>query len=248
MKIGLLTVIYGEGAGKYIRNIDAQTTKLDHRFCQLVVDHGSHDFSKKDFESRSIAYFQSKNLGFSSGVNIGLFQIFNQLKCEYVIVLNPDIQYKFDELNELQGALNEDFYVLEVIEHGEKKSIQYYSYLTGKISTSEKYFSFPYFNGAGFCISNNLYNRIGGFDIAFFLYFEDLDYSRKLYVNNVIINKIETTNLIHEVGGSRALQKRVDIERIAAISAIRFTIKWFPWNLWLIMRYMLKWLLAPFRY
>ena len=80
------------------------------------------------------------------------------------------------------------------------------------------------------------------------LYFEDLDYSRKLYVNNVIINKIETINLIHEVGGSRALQKRIDIERIAAISGIRFATKWFPWNLWLIMRYMLKWLLAPFRY
>jgi len=250
MKIGILSVIYGKGANKYINRfiLNQQNNESYGYFIRMIVDHGSHQIPNDFWLRNNIIYISQNNKGFGAGVNTGLSALFNVYQCDYVLVMNPDINFCYDELFELCDDLKEDFYVLRLDELGNKKSILYYSYIWGDIKLNKSLFTIPYFNGAAFLISRKLYNNNIKFDERYFMYFEDIDYSYNLYKLNININELVTQKMYHDVAGCTDSNNRVYIEKIAAISGLKFAWKNFPLNIVLYLRYIIKYLVANYRY
>lgn len=250
MKFAILSVIYGPGAKKYIENfvLNSDFYQYSNNYIRLVIDHGSHEISKEYWSSADVVHVSQKNKGFGAGVNSGLKIIFEKYQCDYAIVLNPDLKFTYKELCEISSEIKDKFYVIETEEYGKKKSILYYSYISGVIKTEKSYFSIPYFNGAAFVVSKKIYDDNIRFDERFFMYFEDLDFSIILKNSGVKINTISTSNIYHEVGGCVESGMHVKKERQAAISGIKFIIKNYPLNLILLIRYLGKYILASYRY
>jgi N-acetylglucosaminyl-diphospho-decaprenol L-rhamnosyltransferase len=246
LKIGIMSVIYGGGAEAYLKNFKNQAIKLSKHLLPLVVDHGGHAFNRNDFEQLGIRYICQNNKGFSSGVNLGSSCLFEQ--CSYVYVFNPDLLFDFEEMNRLVDNNLPDFCVLSVLENGIDRSVYYYSVLTGAVSSYKKPFTFPFFNGAAFGWSKQVFSLTKGFDDRYFLYFEDVDFSKKLAACEIHINVIATKSFTHAVGGSRSGESKAIIEKVSAVSAILFAVKWLWWNPFILLRYVLKWMLASVRY
>lgn len=247
-KFGVVVVLYGAGANDVLQNYPAIFEKLNSLSIPVIlVDHGGHQFQADDFSREHITYLTQENRGFGSGVNLGCLKLFQS--CEYAIVLNPDLHFSVEELLNIGANLDKPFAVIETQEGGVKRAIRYFNKITGVISDQSSQFSVPYFNGAAFCISKELFAKTGGFDEKFFLYFEDIDFSIQLARLFIPIGLIKTNSFVHEVGGSQ-IEVRAGssfIQKLGAMSALRLTYKWFPWNLWLYVRYSLKWLLAEIR-
>lgn len=250
MKIAILSVIYGNGASKFLNNFIYSNAKKESKnfFLKLVVDHGFHEVPKRVWIENDILYYQQQNKGFGAGVNSGLKVLFDDYECDYVIVMNPDITFSYDELINKCKNLNKDFYVFQLDENGIKKSIIYYSYFSGKINQNKSFFSVPFFNGAAFIISKKIFKSNIKFDERYFMYFEDIDLSITLHRMNICINIINTKYMFHEVAGCSNINNRVIIEREAAISGLIFTKKNYPLNIILYVRYIIKYIFAGFRY
>lgn len=243
---GVVVVVYGKGADYVLKNYTLIYEELAARGVSIaIVDHGGHEHEAFNFIRSNITYLKQVNNGFGSGVNLGCKKILEN--ANYAVVLNPDLDFDVDEVLKIGNHLLDPFAVIQTQEHGKKQSIMYYSYLTGVAGDAPLLGSIPYFNGAAFSISRDAFEGTSGFDEKFFLYFEDVDFSLKLAQKNISIKIIKTNSFIHEVGGSRAEGMNGFIERAAAISALRLVWKWFPWNIWLYLRYGMKWLLADLR-
>ncbi len=245
-KYGVVSVIYGRGAETYLANLCKQQGSICEDFKLLVVDHGGHDFAPEDFETFGVEYVRRDNLGFSAGVNFGSRRLFKE--CDFVYVLNPDLKFDINELKNINELARTDFSVLSVKENGKSESIYHYSYLTGSVHKEKHIFTFPFFNGAAFLWSKEVFELTSGFDERYFLYYEDVDYALKIRRRNIYIQVIETTSFEHEVGGSRSGETKLMIEQISAASALLFTRKWFFWNPILWARYLMKLAMAPMRY
>lgn len=247
-KFGVVIVLYGAGANRVLNNYQEIFEKLNAIDIPVVlVDHGGHSFKEKDFSRKSISYIEQENSGFGSGVNLGCRAIFKS--CDYAIVLNPDLDFSVGEFLDIGSKLSNSFSVIETQEGDIKRAIRFFNKLTGVISDQALAFSVPYFNGAAFSVSRELFKKTGGFDEGFFLYFEDIDFSLRLHQLSIPLEIIKANSFVHEVGGSQ-IEDRAEsgfIQKSAAKSALRLTYKWFPWSLWLYIRYSLKWLLAEFR-
>lgn len=247
-KYGIVVVLYSKGASDALQNYPAIFERLNALEIPVVfVDHGAHAFGRKDFSRENILYIKQENKGFGSGVNLGCRALFKS--CEYAIVLNPDLRFSVEELLYVGANLSRPFAVIETQERGIKRAIRFFNKLTGIISDHVSTLAVPYFNGAAFSISKELFEKTGGFDEGFFLYFEDIDFSLQLNQLSIPLEVIKTNSFVHEVGGSQ-IEGRTGsgfIQKSGAKSALRLIYKWFPWNLWLYSCYSLKWLLAEFR-
>ncbi|MBU3563611.1 glycosyltransferase family 2 protein [Polynucleobacter sp. Tro8-14-1] len=245
-KFGVVVVLHGKGANDVLQNYPAIFEKLDALSIPVVlVDHGAHSFGEKDFVRNNIEYISQENKGFGSGVNQGCRALFKS--CQYAIVLNPDLHFAVEELLDIGSGLSNSFGVIETQEHGIKRGIRFYNQFTGVVSDNPSRYTVPYFNGAAFCVSKELFEKTGGFDEKFFLYFEDLDYSMQLKSLSIPLAIIQSNSFVHKVGGTREHGKSLEIERAASLSGLRFVYKWLTWNIWLYVRYCLKWILANHR-
>ena len=243
---GVVVVVYGKGADCVLKNYPAIYEQLASKGVPIaIVDHGGHKYLPESFMRQGIVYLKQDNRGFGAGVNLGCKKVLES--ASHAIVLNPDLDFDVNELLRIGKRLLDSFAVLQTQEHGKKQAIMYYSHLTGIAGDAPLLGGIPYFNGAAFSISREAFNATSGFDENFFLYFEDVDFSLKLAQKNIPIRIIETNSFVHEVGGSRTKGMSGFIQRAAAISALRLVWKWFPWNIWLYLRYGIKWLLADLR-
>lgn len=245
-QFGVVVVVYGKGADCVLKNYSVIYEPLAGEGVPVViVDHGGHKYLPESFIRQGIVYLKQDNRGFGAGVNLGCKKVLES--ASHAIVLNPDLDFDVNELLRIGKRFLDSFAVLQTQEHGKKQAIMYYSYLTGIAGGAPLLGGIPYFNGAAFSISREAFNETSGFDENFFLYFEDVDFSLKLAQKNIPIRIIETNSFVHEVGGSRTKGMSGFIQRAAAISALRLVWKWFPWNIWLYLRYGIKWLLADLR-
>jgi GT2 family glycosyltransferase len=245
-KFGIVVVVYGSGAQKVLKNYATIYEKLSASgFSVVIVDHGGHDYQDKEFMRPNIIHLKQENKGFGSGVNLGCRRLLES--CEYAFVFNPDLDFSVEEFIQIGEKIIKPFYVIEVLEFGKRSSIFYYNQLTGAINDVPSRWGVPYFNGAAFCISRQLFELTGGFDENYFLYFEDIDFSFQLQDCSIPLEVMPTLTFIHEVGGSRIKGMDAFIQKVAAQSALRLVRKWFRFNVWLYARYLLKWALSSVR-
>ena len=163
-----------------------------------------------------------KNIGFGSAHNAG----FRQSRGEYILFLNPDAKIAPNVLDKMLGVFIEDEKIgivgpLLVDSAGRIQSDCFGSHRT-PLSTiknkifgqrerqtlaSEKVFKTDWVSGGSMMIRRNVFEKIGGFDENFFMYFEDVDLCARARKSGSTIVIHPSARIFHESGKSFANER-----------------------------------------
>jgi GT2 family glycosyltransferase len=188
----------------------------------IVVDNGSTDGSvemiKKEFPE-VIPIENHKNLGFAKAVNQGI----KCAKGDYILVLNSDTEVKNGALKCLVdfarqhpeagivGArlLNPDGSIQPSIYHFPTIFRAIKEFWFGQKGSYEKYYvigedpvSVDAVTGAAMLIPRKTIEKVGLFDERYFMYFEDLDYCRRVKKAGLKVYYLPEARIIHFHGKS----------------------------------------------
>src|ERR1035437_2064087 len=214
---------------KCIQSIYASKPKT--AFEIIVVDNGDRDNIGNDLKKYfpETIYIKSKtNLGYGGGNNLGA----KQARGEYLFILNPDTFVFKDTIDELINFLEKDKTVGIVAPMlVDKENIPFKLQGTTKLTPfkgiirlsflerlfpnnpiskqywlkdwDHKQFKEVEVNpGTGFAIAKQLFDKVGGFDEKFFLYFEEDDLALRIRKLDKLIFILAKAKIFHEVGAS----------------------------------------------
>ncbi len=191
----------------------------------IVVDNASSDGSEKDLGKlgsnyKNYKFIQNKtNSGFSKGNNIGI----KHAKGKYILLLNSDTEVKKNAIDLMykyatsskeigvvgakllnpDGSVQASALILPTIEKtirtfwlGEKN-------LNGKYVPSEdEPTEVEVLVMAAFMITPTALEKVGKLDERYFMYFEDIDYCRRIKEKGLKIVYLPTAEIIHYHGSS----------------------------------------------
>ena len=206
---------------KCLQSIFKEGKNLADEFEILVVDNASSDASVAMIEKKfpQIKLIRNKeNLGFSKAVNQGL----KQAKGETALLLNSDTYLTENCLKKLlsfeqavrpaiigarllnpDGTVQPSVFKLPTV----GRAIQ--EYWLGKKGYFSKYappgnspVEVEAIVGGVMLISREILNRIGLLDERYFMYFEDLDYCRRVRQKGFKVYYLPEAEIIHEHGAS----------------------------------------------
>ena len=166
---------------------------------KIVVVENSYDRSIENEISdlkKNIKLIFSENNGYGSAINLAR----KYVTTKYFFVLNPDIQkinHKLinvfcdaaKELNDSFGALGPRFENVSLKSH--KQS-----------NIEERYGQIESISGSAMFFYTEVFDKNGGFDEDFFLYFEETDYCNRSKKNNFKIYQINSQKVYHDIGTS----------------------------------------------
>ncbi len=189
----------------------------------IVVDNDSTDGSVQainSFKSKNLKIIVNKNnLGFAKAVNQGL----KQAKGDYLLLLNSDIIVKPGSINKLiefaekhseagvvsGKLLNSDnsfqgscFYLPTFLRITREFWFNGLSTLNKYVPLGDKSVEVEAVSGAVFLIPKKVLSKVGFFDERFFIYFEDLDYCRRVRQRGFKIYYLPGAEFIHGHGAS----------------------------------------------
>jgi GT2 family glycosyltransferase len=189
----------------------------------IIVDNGSIDGAvemlKKIKEPKIKIIENKENLGFAKAVNQGL----KKAKGEYLLLLNSDVFAKKEAFNKLVAfakdqpqagviggrLLNPDgspqgscFYLPTVLRIMREFWFNGHSTLNKYIPLSDKPVEVEAVIGAVFLIPRKVLNKVGFLDERYFMYFEDLDYCRRVREAGFKVYYLPEAEFIHEHGAS----------------------------------------------
>jgi len=147
------------------------------------------------------------NVGFGAGHNLALEKVY-QLQSKYHLILNPDVQFRGNTINEMLEYLkgNEDIAILSPKILYPNETLQYscrllplpYEILLRRVpflkplkvkmnfrhemrfTGYNKIMDIPFLLGCFWMVRSNILLNVQGFDERFFLYFEDTDLCRRI--------------------------------------------------------------------
>lgn len=205
-------------------SIIKETINIDYEI--IVVDNDSHDGSQKMLKNRfpNVKVIESgKNLGFGKANNLGM----QHAKGKYFFLLNSDtlllnnaikIFYDYSEANPGFGALG--CILLDRDKnpchsygkfHTPLKSLKdviakYLRFLKDSWLLHPDYVEAPlsvdYITGADLWVPKAVYEKTGGFDKDFFMYFEEVDWQLRMKLEGYDRIIIPGPKIIHLEGGS----------------------------------------------
>ena len=153
----------------------------------IIIDNSNsfllEDIIKKEYSNLEI--FVKKNDGVSSALNYAV----EKIKTKYFLQISPDIDFDYKDIRvylDFAKKINDKFAAigpkfLDVKKKGHKQ-----------ISENVEYDSIDSIHGSCMFINKECYNKIGGFDENYFLYFEETDYcyrGKKLGYKSYQVNK-----------------------------------------------------------
>ena len=164
----------------------------------IVIENSEDKTIEKELSNfkRNVQLIFSKNNGYGSAINLAR----KRVTTKYFFVLNPDMQKIDDklinvfydsakELNDNFGALGPRFE--NVSEKSHKQS-----------NINEKYGEIESISGSAMFFCTAVFDKNGGFDENFFLYFEETDYCNRSNKNNFKIYQINSQKVYHNIGTS----------------------------------------------
>lgn len=206
-----------------------------------------------NMDKKRIKYlFQNENLGFGKAHNIALKMSLHE-KFKYHLILNPDILFEPDVINELVFKLNSDTsiglimpkilnedgtnqFLPKLLPSPFKQFIRLFSFM--RLLFSDIYDSYilkyfedqesnvPIISGC-FCVySIKAYMEIGGYDDRFFMYYEDFDLSRRIHTKYKTLY-YPSVKVIHRY--ERGANKNFQLFKIFVSSGVKYFNKygWF---------------------
>jgi GT2 family glycosyltransferase len=176
----------------------------------IVVDNASNDGSleiAKNTYGNLIYIKNSKNIGFSSGNNIGIRYALEKFG-EYVFLLNNDAEVQKDTILDLVEFAQKDasLGIVSPIILNKKDSGVWFAggkidwlkmRATHKNIVPAKPMQIEYASGCAMLIKNIVFKKVGLFDEDYFLYYEDTDFSLKTLRNNFQIFLLPSAKISH---------------------------------------------------
>ncbi len=193
----------------------------------IVVDNSVNIESKDKLEklkekySNISLFFNNENYGFGKGCNIGV----KYARGEYIVFVNPDIIFKNNSILDLMNIIEKDLSIGAVGcltyegERGYKPggARKFHTFFTEFLERSNIVnflYKNPYYfrwnfdsikavdalMGAIFITRKDVFEKLGGFDENFFLYYEEIDFFKRLWNNGYKVFFINTSYVIH-IGG-----------------------------------------------
>ena len=158
----------------------------------------------------------SKNNGYGSAINLARTRV----TTKYFFVLNPDMQKIDDklisvfyesakELDDNFGALGPRFE--NVSEKSHKQS-----------NLDEKYGQIESISGSAMFFCSEVFDKNGGFDENFFLYFEETDYCYRSNKNKFKIYQVNSQKVYHDIGTSVETTSEEDVNKLKNLYAWHF--------------------------
>lgn len=171
---------------------------------EIIIVNNSPEENLQALQSKgkNILIIQNTNTGFSSGCNLGA----KYARGDYFLFLNPDIILLNDFFPELFGYFkNKDFGAIGLklfnLENEFQISFGKFPTILGEIRNKkikkafrkgkkdiinkiEELYKFPkivdWVSGAALLIKKSIFEKVGGFDERFFLYYEDSDLCKRI--------------------------------------------------------------------
>ncbi|MGZ6972953.1 MAG: glycosyltransferase [Acidimicrobiia bacterium] len=238
MSITCVTLTYNnaEATIRLLRSLERQT---DHDFAVVVVDNGSDSGERERLEvsvgamTRPVEIILSPtNLGFSGGSNLGIRTAL-AAGAEWVVLLNNDTEVDPDFVEQLRDTLAKRDGIVglpldeagEVVRAGRRRWLA----LALDHHPAPDHARDAYVVGGAMAIHRSVVDRIGGLDDAYFLYFEDVDYSARAARAGVPLHFPDRPVLRHGVSESTSKLGMPLLARYHARNAIRFNARNGPW-------------------
>tara|TARA_E500000178_G_scaffold351726_1_gene413493 strand:+ start:213 stop:1073 length:861 start_codon:yes stop_codon:yes gene_type:complete len=186
---------------------------------KIIIVENSFDKSIENEISKlgkNIDIIFSENNGYGSAVNLARKSVITK----YFFVLNPDMQKIDDklvgvfcnsakELNDNFGALGPRFE--NVSDKSHKQS-----------NINEKFGQIKSISGSAMFFCTEVFDKNGGFDENFFLYFEETDYCNRSNKNNFYIYQVNSQKVYHEIGTSVETTSKEEINKLKNLCAWHF--------------------------
>lgn len=234
-----------------------------------------YDYKYEEIESNSDKDTQiyiiknNQNGGYAKGNNVGLIFGEKFLNCDYLWVLNNDVEIDESCIGRLvefskSECQDNSFIGVTVVEYYKRDTIQFtggskYNVILTKSKPLNKGKSlnelekleaeFDYIGGCAIFAPTNLFEKVGNFSEDYFLYFEELDLAEKARRyglkscwcrNSIIFHKEGNT-----VGSQSIVQKRSKTsEFYSNISCLTYTRKFHKGAFWIVyyLRFAIKYL------
>ncbi|MCX7523030.1 glycosyltransferase family 2 protein [Microbacterium sp. STN6] len=152
------------------------------------------------------------NRGFGGGVNAGARYAIEHER-EVLVALNPDARIGVHGLMRLvtAAAATADLMVAPVIKTG--SGAIWFDGIdlfldSGRVASRRRKMPppgprQPWISGACFAISCSMWERVGGFDEEYFLYWEDVDLSRRVVLSGGSLAVLDDVFAVHDEGGTQ---------------------------------------------
>lgn len=199
----------------------------------IVIDNKSSDntvaFIKKNYPNVTLIE-ANENKGFGAANNIGISKALTQ-GTEYFFLLNQDAYLQKDTISKLIEChkketnygilspihLNSDWSKLDYNFSkyiSVNKTLQFDAI---KLNYQQNCYEVPFVNAAGWLISKEAIETIGGFDPLFFHYAEDNNYCQRLRFHKLKIGVVPTAFLAHDrehrtASEKLSVQKKLQLE------------------------------------
>jgi GT2 family glycosyltransferase len=217
-----------------------------------IIDNSSTNYLQSMISIPSVEYiFNNGNIGFGKAHNIALKKSVSE--CRYHLVLNPDVSFPENSLEKLFDFMERHSDVGLILPKvvDQKGQLQYLAkrlpnafdlvirrlnskllsqIFRGRLSRYEmreknynQIFSAPFLSGCFMFLRSEALEKIGFFDERFFMYMEDVDLSRRMYLHYKNIFFPEVT-IFHQ--HARGSYKNRFLLKIHIQSAIKYFNKW----------------------
>jgi GT2 family glycosyltransferase len=191
----LAAVVVHYGKQEYTANLLKQLERFSFLDSVVVVLHSPYDHP----HSSNFIFLEAENRGYSAGLNLGFqYLMRNRPHVSRVLAMNPDITVEEQQILELARRHEEEradctFPTI----HQDGQLVQGYRLTTFgtiiQVTTAPRYFP-----GTCFLINVEAWRKTGGFNEAYFHYYEDADLclrlensgSRIVHVPNVVISHV----------------------------------------------------------
>ena len=163
-----------------------------------------------------ISVFNERNLGFGGGMNVGVETAIGVGRTRFLLI-NPDAVTDSASIRALVDRIDENDLVLAspivtrpdgspwfagsdlYLDDGRVRSAR-------RRSEAPQARTMPWLSGACLMISLRLWERVGGFDDRYFLYWEDIDFSHRVLTRGGLLEVVETATAIHAEGGTQGAE------------------------------------------
>lgn len=217
-----------------------------------IIDNSPTDSLRDICIGSNVGYiFNNNNLGFGAGHNIAIRKMMEEAK--YSLILNPDVYFESGTLERLFSFMenNKDAGLVMPKVLYPDGSLQYLcrllpspldlllrkidikilnplfmeqkSHYELRFADYNQLMNVPYLSGCFMFVRTKVFKKVGVFDERFFVYFEDVDLSRR--INHVCRNVYFPEAIIYH-GYERGSNKSVKLFGQLILSGIRYFNKW----------------------
>jgi len=183
------------------------------KFKVVLVDNNSTDNSVEYINNKYIkeSNFKVKfisnhiNKGFASGINIGIKFALSNLDCDYLLTLNNDTLLKSDCIEQLISNYSINTIVSpSIYDYDNKNKVQSLGGSVNKYTLSTKHLkkmnknSIDYLPGSALFFDKGIIDTIGLFPEEYFMYYEDVDWSKSAILHNIALIVNEKAIIYHK--------------------------------------------------